>query len=102
MLLMARPCPDIPEMEGYLDKYRRYLVGKLEAKGAPTAWLKSASIELYFLVNPRRTYLHWGEAPRKCNISISLESNLGRRYFASSFGYSVSHNPQKEQRRVHF
>lgn len=91
-----------PELNTFAKNYWVYLTDKVESIGGRSSWIQDLVIEFTFSITPRRTYSFWGEALMKYDITVTLKSDLGREFTANSAGYCVSHNPNKEQRRVHF
>ena len=89
-------------LEPYERKYWECLVGKLKNIGGSSTWVKSALIELEFSFSHPRNYIYWSEVLAKCTVLITIETDLGRTYSAQSHCFCVSHNPEKEQRRVRF
>ena len=91
-----------PELESFALGYRKYFADRIESMGGCSSWLQSFTIDFTFSIDPKRTYSFWGEPLTKCEISVTLKTDLGREFIASSASYCVSHNSKKEQRRVHF
>ena len=86
-----------------LGELRKELYKYIKACKIPEYWLAEAEIKFMFNVQPSSRYHRWGSAPGKPFIcTVSLTTDLGRKFINQNGSFCRPHNPEKEQRRYGF
>jgi hypothetical protein len=86
-----------------LEGLRQELYKYMKSCRMPDSWLAEAEVKFEFNVQPIPMYHLWGSAlgtPFVC--TVTLTTDLGRKFINQNGCFCRPHNPEKEQRRYGF
>jgi hypothetical protein len=89
--------PTSPEFSKLVAGYNSFLQRHLSARGIPTSWVSSATIELDF--KPERPpgkhipIVTWGNL---FNLTVAITDDLNKKHVVCGYSYCGPHNPRKE------